>query len=63
MVKQYIINGFPSQCPDEIMKYKRVKMSLTIEEDAIFFKERIVIPKLLRNQVFFLLIKVTMEQS
>lgn len=55
LVKKYVIEGFPAKCSPEIEQYKKIKNSLGIEHNAVFFNDRVIIPKGARKNILYFL--------
>lgn len=51
LVKKYLLVGFPKSVSTEMAKYKKLLSSLSLEENGVFFNDRIIIPKKWRNKV------------
>lgn len=53
-IKEYCKNGWPnnkSKCPAPIKYYYKLRNDILIEDDLLFYKERIIIPSALRHQI------------
>lgn len=50
MVKNYIINGWPSKKPDNIKKFYEARLSLDVYNECIFYGDRLFVPMSLRQK-------------
>lgn len=53
LLKKFLLEGFPFSCTPAMGQYKKVRYALSIEHNAIFFNDRIVIPYHLRSRVLY----------
>lgn len=54
LIKEFCMNGWPnnkSNCPDNIKNYYQIKNEITIEDDILFYNDRIIIPKTMRKLI------------
>ncbi|XP_046751338.1 uncharacterized protein K02A2.6-like [Diprion similis] len=51
LLKKFCIDGWPSKVPDEVQKFKSYKSVISLVEDILLYKDRLIVPSKLRLEM------------
>lgn len=51
--RKAVQNGFPGKCVGELERLKKLKLSLSVEDNAVFYNDRVLVPLALRKELLY----------